>query len=201
MNMSNTFTGLLRTLKSTSSARDSLLLSSCESELTELMHQIDIMVESKRQEWEQQHKALQFQVDRKEREIQKLRELVEHRNKEAGQLQQKIELNNDKHNKMISKYEEQLGKLKYEMENVKKNYAKLQKNSSKQSGEADTFKEQIALEKEKHNKAMQKQTIFIEVFVLSDYISTFYLDIIWFSSTSIGHLAFPIKVRKLSSLQ
>jgi len=48
---------------------------------------------------------------------------------------------------------------------------------------------------------MQKQTIFIEVFVLSDYISTFYLDIIWFSSTSIGHLAFPIKVRKLSSLQ
>ena len=47
------------------------------------MHQIDIMVESKRQEWEQQHKALQFQVDRKEREIQKLRELVEHRNKEV----------------------------------------------------------------------------------------------------------------------
>ena len=47
------------------------------------MHQIDIMVESKRQEWEQQLKALQFQSDRKDREMQKLREMVEQRNKEV----------------------------------------------------------------------------------------------------------------------
>ena len=48
------------------------------------MHQIDIMVENKRLEWEQQLKTLQIQCERKERDIQKLRETIEHRNKEVS---------------------------------------------------------------------------------------------------------------------
>ncbi|XP_065056175.1 centrosomal protein of 63 kDa-like isoform X2 [Rhopilema esculentum] len=160
--MSSTFTGLLRTLKSTSTARDSMLLSSCESELTELMHQIDVMVEKKRLEWQHQIHGIQSQCERKDRELTKLRETVEYRNKEMGQLQQKFEFEGENHKKMISKYESQLGKLKNEMESLKKNYSKLQRNSSRQSKDAEKIADQHAAEKERQNEEIQNAAMTIE---------------------------------------
>eukprot|EP00794_Sanderia_malayensis_P011346 gene11346-12529_t len=135
--MSNTFTGLLRTLKGNSSTRDSMLFSSCESELSELMHQIDVMVENKRIEWQNQMQAIHLQYERKEKEAMKLRERIEMQNQEIGKLQQYSEGQEEDKIKLISKYEEQLAKLQSEMEHVKKNYGKLQRNASRQTSEAE----------------------------------------------------------------
>ncbi len=47
------------------------------------MHQIDLMVENKRMEWEHQIQGIQQQYDRKEKEATKLRETIEMRNQEV----------------------------------------------------------------------------------------------------------------------
>ena len=50
------------------------------------MRQIDIMVENKRLEWEHQLQSVQLQVERRDRDIIKLRETVELRNQEVRRL-------------------------------------------------------------------------------------------------------------------
>ena len=47
------------------------------------MHQIDVMVEKKRLEWQHQIHGIQSQCEQKDRELTKLRETVEYRNKEV----------------------------------------------------------------------------------------------------------------------
>lgn len=50
------------------------------------MHQIDVMVEKKRVEWEHQLHGMQIQCQQKEQEVVKLREMLEMRNKEVGKI-------------------------------------------------------------------------------------------------------------------
>ena len=48
--------------------RDSSILSSCESEVQELMHQVDLMVDARKQEWTKERQSLLAKLDIREQE-------------------------------------------------------------------------------------------------------------------------------------
>ena len=48
--------------------RDSSILSSCEAEVQELMHQVDLMVDARKQEWAKERRSLLAKLDIREQE-------------------------------------------------------------------------------------------------------------------------------------
>ncbi|XP_075448638.1 deuterosome assembly protein 1 isoform X4 [Ascaphus truei] len=99
--------------------------SSCEAELEELMHQIDIMVNNKKVEWEMQVKLLEQRLDAQNQELAKARISFDQKNCEVGILCQKLE-EADKAQCVVSQdYEKQLQMLKYQLCKLRKSYEKL----------------------------------------------------------------------------
>ncbi|XP_056417443.1 deuterosome assembly protein 1 isoform X5 [Hyla sarda] len=79
--------------------------SSCENELEELMHQIDIMVNSKKVEWEKQVLVL-------ERELSTIRGALDQKDREIEVLSKKLEEADKHQQEVVQKYETQLEALK-----------------------------------------------------------------------------------------
>ncbi|XP_056417440.1 deuterosome assembly protein 1 isoform X2 [Hyla sarda] len=92
--------------------------SSCENELEELMHQIDIMVNSKKVEWEKQVLVL-------ERELSTIRGALDQKDREIEVLSKKLEEADKHQQEVVQKYETQLEALKNQLCHLKKSYDKL----------------------------------------------------------------------------
>ncbi|XP_069058549.1 deuterosome assembly protein 1 isoform X1 [Pleurodeles waltl] len=107
--------------------------SSCEAELQELMHQIDIMVHSKKTEWERKMKALEAKLESQDQEMEKARRSAEQKSEEVGVLRKKLESAETSQQMIVQKYEGQLNSLKYQLGKLKNTYEKLQLHTTKHS--------------------------------------------------------------------
>ncbi|KAM4702103.1 deuterosome assembly protein 1 [Discoglossus pictus] len=99
--------------------------SSCETELEELMHQIDIMVNNKKIDWEKQVKDLEQKLEAKDEEVAKSRSALDQKNYEVGILYKKLEGFEKEQCEVVQNYEKQLQALKYQLYKLKKSYEKL----------------------------------------------------------------------------
>uniref|UniRef100_A0A3B4B2A6 Uncharacterized protein n=1 Tax=Periophthalmus magnuspinnatus TaxID=409849 RepID=A0A3B4B2A6_9GOBI len=124
------------------SLRLSLVLSSCEPELQELMRQIDIMISQQRTQWEAEIWTTQVQLKTAQEELSTSRELLQRKELEQ-QESTKAEL--------ISKYEQQLQKVCEELNKLKRSYQKLHRKHMKQdsTGAKDSDHSEVSRLKEK----------------------------------------------------
>uniref|UniRef100_W5MKL6 Deuterosome assembly protein 1 n=1 Tax=Lepisosteus oculatus TaxID=7918 RepID=W5MKL6_LEPOC len=111
-------------------------LPSCEEELQELMHQIDIMVSRRKQEWERHSQALQACLDAREQELLHARAALDHKHQEVATLQCHIKEMKNSNKELVQKYEERLNTLQSELHKLKVSYEKLQRHHMKQAQEA-----------------------------------------------------------------
>uniref|UniRef100_UPI00398EE1FE deuterosome assembly protein 1-like n=1 Tax=Pristiophorus japonicus TaxID=55135 RepID=UPI00398EE1FE len=131
---------IIKGLEKNSRLRDS----SCEAELQELMHQIDVMVNRKKVEWEQQSQSLETRLKMRELELANIRTCLDQKHHEVGKLHQQLEDFENSYREMIQKYEERLKSFKSDLYKLRNSYEKLQKHQLKQAREA--CKVQIAAE-------------------------------------------------------
>ncbi|XP_078400955.1 deuterosome assembly protein 1-like [Cetorhinus maximus] len=110
--------------------------SSCEAELQELMHQIDVMVNRKKVEWEQHSRSLESQLEMRELELVNVRTCLDQKHREVGNLHQQLEDFENSHREVIQKYEERLKSFKSDLHKLRSSYEKLQKHQLKQAREA-----------------------------------------------------------------
>ncbi|KAK4831182.1 hypothetical protein QYF61_015914 [Mycteria americana] len=89
-----------------------LTTSPCEAELQELVHQIDIMVNSKKVEWESKMKALEAKMDIQDKELASAQSKLDQKGREVELLQQKLEDLQKTKYEMAQNYETQLQALK-----------------------------------------------------------------------------------------
>ncbi|XP_040282282.1 deuterosome assembly protein 1 isoform X2 [Bufo bufo] len=98
---------------------------SCETQLEELMHQIDIMVNSKKVEWEQQVLALEQRLETQELELTQTRGALDEKDYEIAALSKKLEEADKSQCETVQNYEHQLEALKSQLCKLKKGYGKL----------------------------------------------------------------------------
>uniref|UniRef100_H3A1G8 Deuterosome assembly protein 1 n=1 Tax=Latimeria chalumnae TaxID=7897 RepID=H3A1G8_LATCH len=110
-------------------------ISSCEVELQELMHQIDIMVNHKKSEWEKQMLTLEAKLKVQEAELVNTCFNLEKKHQEVGMLRQHLDTMENSKQELVEKYEDQLTKFKSEFNKLKTSYEKLQRYQLKQAKE------------------------------------------------------------------
>ncbi|KAM6287664.1 deuterosome assembly protein 1 [Spheniscus humboldti] len=106
--------------------------SPCEAELQELMHQIDIMVNSKKVEWERKMKTLEAKMDIQDKELASAQSKLDQKGQEVGLLRQKLEDLQKTKYEMAQNYETQLQALKSQFSKLTHSYEKLQSHQLKQ---------------------------------------------------------------------
>ncbi|XP_038675017.1 centrosomal protein of 63 kDa-like isoform X3 [Scyliorhinus canicula] len=112
---------------------------SCEAELQELMHQIDVMVNRKKVEWEQHSQSLETRLEMREVELANVRTCLDQKHHEVGNLRQQLEDFENSHREVIRKYEERLKSFKSDLHKLRCSYEKLQKHQLKQDRKACEF--------------------------------------------------------------
>ncbi|KAM6292224.1 deuterosome assembly protein 1 [Porphyrio hochstetteri] len=106
--------------------------SPCEAELQELVHQIDIMVNRKKVEWERKMKALEAKVDIQDQELASAQSKIDLKGQEVRLLRQKLEDLQKTKSEMAQNYETQLQALKSQFSKLAHSYEKLQSHQLKQ---------------------------------------------------------------------
>ncbi|KGL90174.1 Coiled-coil domain-containing protein 67, partial [Charadrius vociferus] len=106
--------------------------SPCEAELQELVHQIDIMVNSKKVEWEKKMKALEAKMNIQEQELASAQSKLDQKGQEVGLLRQKLEDLQKTKYEMAQNYETQLQALKSQFSKLTHSYEKLQSHQLKE---------------------------------------------------------------------
>ncbi|XP_062433899.1 deuterosome assembly protein 1 [Rhea pennata] len=106
--------------------------SPCEAELQELMRQIDIMVNSKKVEWERKMRALEAKMTIQDQELANAQSKLDQKGQEVGLLQQKLENLQKTKYEMVQNYEVQLQALKSQFLKLIHSYEKLQLHQLKQ---------------------------------------------------------------------
>ncbi|XP_061180017.1 centrosomal protein of 63 kDa-like isoform X2 [Saccostrea echinata] len=109
-----------------------VLTASCEAELQELMKQIDIMMATKKKDWEHQITSLQSKMELKDKESLLQKSTIEQKHKEIGHLRLQVETMEKSHRELVTCYEQQLTNLKNEVQKVKRDYERLSKKHVKQ---------------------------------------------------------------------
>ncbi|XP_043927756.1 deuterosome assembly protein 1 [Protopterus annectens] len=90
-------------------------MSSCEAELEDLMHQIDIMVNQKKSEWENQEQTLLARLHVREQELVNIQLSLDKKHQEVGRLKQELDYVEISKQKMTENYEEQIERFKCEV--------------------------------------------------------------------------------------
>ncbi|XP_035184686.1 deuterosome assembly protein 1 isoform X2 [Oxyura jamaicensis] len=136
--------------------------SPCDTQLQELLHQIDITVNSKKVEWERKMKALEAKMDIQDQELARAQSKLDQKGQEVGLLQQKLENLQKNKYEMAQSYEKQLHALKSQFSKLTHNYEKLQLHQLKQKNLQSRGKCEESLETPSElsnlNKKLEKQT-------------------------------------------
>nr|XP_009491362.1 PREDICTED: deuterosome protein 1 [Pelecanus crispus] len=106
--------------------------SPCEAELQELVHQVDIMLNSKKVQWERKMKALEAKLDIQDKELASAQSKLDQKGQEVGLLRQKLEDLQKTKYEMAQSYETQLQALKSQFSKLTHSYEKLQSHQLKQ---------------------------------------------------------------------
>ncbi|XP_039377891.1 deuterosome assembly protein 1 isoform X4 [Mauremys reevesii] len=106
--------------------------SPCEAELQELIHQIDIMVNNKKLEWERRVKALEARMDVRDQELANAQSKLDLKGQEVGILRQKLDSLQKTKYEMAQDFEAQLQALKSQFCKLTQSYEKLQLHQIKQ---------------------------------------------------------------------
>ncbi|CAH1782171.1 unnamed protein product [Owenia fusiformis] len=122
------------------------LVVSCETELQELMKQIDIMVHERRMEWERDVQRLQGRLEVKDNENMIQKTTLEQKHREIGQLRHQLEGQETAQRDMVIEYERQLAHIKGEATNLRKAYEKLQRKHGKNSKDTEKEKQKTSFE-------------------------------------------------------
>ncbi|XP_072179994.1 centrosomal protein of 63 kDa-like isoform X2 [Diadema setosum] len=118
-------------------------LSSCEAELQELMRQIDIMVNSKRLEWEASLKSTEAQLKQREEELTSVKMTLDLKSAEVSRLTHELSGMERSQKELVSQYEQQVDVLRKELKLLQKSYEKLQRHHGKQGEGAEKAKEEF----------------------------------------------------------
>ncbi|XP_076809749.1 centrosomal protein of 63 kDa-like [Clavelina lepadiformis] len=142
---------------------EGILLTSCGSELQELMRQIDIMVRNKKTEWETELATTQDCLALREQELAHSRALLDQKHHEIGVLKHQIEGYESGQKGVIKEYEAQLNRVKNQFKNLRDSHEKMQRQKTKRN-QASADKEKELLEEVDHLKAelKEKRAIAIE---------------------------------------
>ncbi|KAH1186826.1 deuterosome assembly protein 1 isoform X1 [Mauremys mutica] len=106
--------------------------SPCEAELQELIHQIDIMVNNKKLEWERRVQALEARMDVRDQELANAQSKLDLKGQEVGILRQKLDSLQKTKYEMAQDFEAQLQALKSQFCKLTQSYEKLQLHQIKQ---------------------------------------------------------------------
>ncbi|XP_060129865.1 deuterosome assembly protein 1 [Zootoca vivipara] len=104
----------------------------CNVELQELMHQIDIMVNNKKREWEKKLQALEARMTVRDQELASAQSRLDQKGLEVGLLRQKLDSLQKTKYEMAENYDTQLQALKNQFAKLTQSYEKLQLHQLKQ---------------------------------------------------------------------
>ncbi|KAK9402516.1 deuterosome protein 1 [Crotalus adamanteus] len=104
-----------------------------DAELQELMHQIDIMVNKKKLEWEKKLQGLEARMTIRDQELANAQSKLDQKGQEVGLLRQKLDSLQKSKYEMAQNYDAQLQALKTQFAKLTQSYEKLQLHQLKQN--------------------------------------------------------------------
>ncbi|XP_015678583.1 deuterosome assembly protein 1 [Protobothrops mucrosquamatus] len=104
-----------------------------DAELQELMHQIDIMVNKKKLEWEKKLQGLEARMTIRDQELASAQSKLDQKGQEVGLLRQKLDSLQKSKYEMAQNYDAQLQALKTQFAKLTQSYEKLQLHQLKQN--------------------------------------------------------------------
>ncbi|KAK7466556.1 hypothetical protein BaRGS_00037340 [Batillaria attramentaria] len=134
----------------------SSLMSSCQTELQELMYQLDVMLSAKKQQWLQETEELQTRLHAKERELRSQQTALEMKTMEMEDMKSQMEGLNKAQKAIVDEYEDHLSKLRSEVLKVRKEYEKLHKQHQRYKKDLQRKKEQVLGEKKESDQEIQR---------------------------------------------
>ncbi|XP_070799774.1 deuterosome assembly protein 1 [Pituophis catenifer annectens] len=105
----------------------------CDAELQQLMHQIDIMVNKKKLEWEKRMQGLEARMTIRDQELASAQSKLDQKGQEVGLLRQKLDSLQKSKYEMAQNYDAQLQALKTQFAKLTQSYEKLQLHQLKQN--------------------------------------------------------------------
>uniref|UniRef100_A0A8C2Y6P3 Deuterosome assembly protein 1 n=1 Tax=Coturnix japonica TaxID=93934 RepID=A0A8C2Y6P3_COTJA len=130
--------------------------SSCEAELQDLVHQVDIIVNSKKIEWERKMKAFEEQMDIQHQELASAQSKLEQKGQEVELLSQQLENLKKTNYEMAQNYKTQLCALKSQFSKLTHSYEKLLKQKNLQSREKSEGSLETSFELRNLNKKLEE---------------------------------------------
>ncbi|XP_072182919.1 deuterosome assembly protein 1 [Excalfactoria chinensis] len=130
--------------------------SSCEAELQDLVHQVDILVNSKKIEWERKMKAFEEQMDIQHQELASAQSKLEQKGQEVELLCQQMENLKKTNCDMAQNYKTQLCALKSQFSKLTNSYEKLLKQKNRQSREKSEGSPETSFELRNLNKKLEE---------------------------------------------
>ncbi|XP_077197549.1 deuterosome assembly protein 1 isoform X2 [Paroedura picta] len=105
----------------------------CDAELQELMHQIDILVNNKKREWQKNMQALEVRMTIRDQELANTQRKLDQKGQEVGLLKQKLDSLQKTKYEMAQNYDAQLQGLKAQFAKLTHSYEKLQLHQLRQN--------------------------------------------------------------------
>ncbi|XP_014675456.1 PREDICTED: centrosomal protein of 63 kDa-like [Priapulus caudatus] len=136
---------LLRQQKVTT---DGYLANYCETELKELMKQIDIVMNTKTSKWEQEVKSLQQKLQTRQTECDSTRDRLEWTQTEVAKLQQNVSLAESKHRRTVQEYEKELVGVREQLLTMRREYDRLCRKHEKRQQTKVQMQEQASVEQQ-----------------------------------------------------
>ncbi|XP_040527863.1 deuterosome assembly protein 1 isoform X5 [Gallus gallus] len=130
--------------------------SSCEAELQDLVHQVDIIVNSKKVEWERKMKALEAQMDIQHQELASTQSKLDQKSQEVELLCQQLENLQKTNCEMAQNYKTQLCALKSQFSKLTHSYEKLLKQKNHHSREKCKESPETSFELSNLNKKLEE---------------------------------------------